>query len=115
MEWLDQVAKGRRYDPAAMQLTFSFAVIHTTSDMLTQAIYDLCERQEVVEELRKEGISVILSEGWKKAAMYKLQLMDSFLKESQRMKPISNGESFKKAAMTWRCSDLDCKCRCIAC
>ncbi|KAJ5304275.1 uncharacterized protein N7443_003935 [Penicillium atrosanguineum] len=84
------VSKGRPYDPAALQLTFSWVAIHTTSDMVTQAIYDLCERQELVEELRKEAISVVSSEGWKKSAMYKLQLMDSFLKESQRMKPISN-------------------------
>ncbi|KAJ5134444.1 hypothetical protein N7476_002350 [Penicillium atrosanguineum] len=90
IDWLEQVSKGRPYDPAALQLTFSWVAIHTTSDMVTQAIYDLCERQELVEELRKEAISVVSSEGWKKSAMYKLQLMDSFLKESQRMKPISN-------------------------
>ncbi|KAJ5665275.1 uncharacterized protein N7477_007723 [Penicillium maclennaniae] len=90
MEWLEQASKGRSYDPVALQVTFSWVAIHTTTDMMTQAIYDLCERQELVEELRKEVISVISSEGWKKSAMYKLQLMDSFLKESQRMKPVSN-------------------------
>lgn len=108
MEWMEQVVNGRSYEPAAMQLTFSLVATHTTTDMLTQAIFDLCESQEFVEELRKEVISVIPSEGWKKTAMYKLQLMDSFLKESQRMKPISNGESFKDVTfiLAWSCSDL---------
>lgn len=92
MEWLEQVAKGRSYDLAAIQLTFSVAAIHTTSDMMTQAIYDLCGREELVQELRDEIVSVISKEGWKKTAMYKLQVMDSFLKESQRLKPINIGE-----------------------
>jgi hypothetical protein len=69
-----------------MQLTLSVLAIHTTSDMTTQALFDLCGREELVQELRKEIISVLSQEGWKKAALYKLQLMDSFLKESQRMK-----------------------------
>lgn len=92
MEWLEQVAKGRAYDPAAIQLTFSLVAIHTTSDMTTQAIYDLCGREELVQKLREEIVSVISAEGWKKTALYKLQLMDSFLKESQRLKPINIGE-----------------------
>lgn len=93
MEWMEQTSKGRPYDHAAVQLTFSLSAIHTTSDMMTQAIYDLCNRQELIQALRKEIIDVISAEGWKKTAMYKLQLMDSFLKESQRMKPINMGRS----------------------
>lgn len=91
MEWMEQTSKGSPYDPAAVQLTFSVAAIHTTSDMVTQAIYDLCTRPELVQALREEIIAVISAEGWKKTAMYKLQLMDSFLKESQRLKPINLG------------------------
>lgn len=89
MEWMEQTAEGRPYDQATMQLTLSVVAIHTTSDMTTQAIFVLCEREELVQELRKEVLSVISQEGWKKTALYKLQLMDSFLKESQRMKPIN--------------------------
>lgn len=91
MEWMEQTARGRPYDQAAMQLTLSVVAIHTTSDMTTQAIFDLCTRQGLIQELREEIISVITQERWKKTALYKLQLMDSFLKESQRMKPINIG------------------------
>ncbi|KAJ5104702.1 hypothetical protein NUU61_002049 [Penicillium alfredii] len=89
MDWMEEIAKGRPYDPVAIQLTFSVAAIHTTSDMMTQALYDLCGRDELVNALREEIVSVIQAEGWKKTALYKLQLMDSFLKESQRLKPIN--------------------------
>ncbi|CAL5871344.1 uncharacterized protein PFLUO_LOCUS5594 [Penicillium psychrofluorescens] len=89
MEWMEESAKGRPYDPTVAQLMFSVAAIHTTSDMLTQALYDLCGREELIQEMREEVISVVSAEGWKKTALYKLQLMDSMLKESQRLKPIS--------------------------
>jgi len=39
-------------------------------------------REEIVEVLREEG-------GWTKNVFSKLHLMDSFLKESQRMVPVS--------------------------
>lgn len=91
MDWMEEIAKGRPYDPVAIQLTFSVAAIHTTSDMMTQVLYDLCGRDELINALREEIVSVIQAEGWKKTALYKLQLMDSFLKESQRLKPINIG------------------------
>ncbi|KAL1955895.1 hypothetical protein VTO42DRAFT_7968 [Malbranchea cinnamomea] len=91
MQWMEECAKGRPYDPAIAQLGFSLAAIHTTSDMLTQVLLDLCERQELIQELRREVITVLQEEGWKKTALYKLKLMDSTLKESQRLKPIAIG------------------------
>ncbi|KAE8423996.1 cytochrome P450 [Aspergillus pseudocaelatus] len=89
MEWLEECAKGRSYEPAFGQIIFSVAAIHTTSDMLTQVLYDLCGRDELIRALREEVITVVQEEGWKKPTLYKLKLMDSVLKESQRLKPIS--------------------------
>ncbi|KAL2802262.1 cytochrome P450 [Aspergillus granulosus] len=87
MEWMEQCAKGRSYDAAVAQLSLSLAAIHTTSDMLTQALYDICAQDGLVEEMRKEIVDVISSEGWQKTTLYRLKLMDSVLKESQRLKP----------------------------
>lgn len=42
MGWMEQTAKGRLYDKAAMQLALSVVAIHTTSDMITQIVFDLC-------------------------------------------------------------------------
>lgn len=92
MEWMEESAHGRPYDPTIAQLTFSLAAVHTTTDMLTQVIYDLCEQPELAQALREEVIEVIQEDGWKKTALYKMKLMDSVLKESQRLKPTSIGQ-----------------------
>lgn len=92
IEWIEECSKGRPYDPAIAQLILSLAAIHTTSDMITQVIYDICEHPDLIQPMREEIISVIQEDGWKKTALYKLKLMDSVLKESQRLKPTSRGE-----------------------
>lgn len=89
MDWIEETAKGRPYDPAITQLGYSLAAIHTTTDMTTQVIFDLCHHSELVPALREEIVTVLGQEGWKKTSLYKLKLMDSVLKESQRMKPVS--------------------------
>ncbi|KAJ0417350.1 cytochrome P450 [Aspergillus carlsbadensis] len=87
MEWMEQCAKGREYDAAVAQLSLSLAAIHTTSDMLTQVLYDICACDGLVEEMRGEIVDVIRKEGWTRMTLSQLTLMDSVLKESQRLKP----------------------------
>ncbi|GME27846.1 putative cytochrome p450 [Neofusicoccum parvum] len=85
--WMDEVAKGRPYDAVLNQLFFSVAALHTTSDLITHAMLDLLEHPEVADQLREEIRAVVRAEGWKKTSLYKMKLMDSFLKESQRINP----------------------------
>ncbi|OJJ00726.1 hypothetical protein ASPVEDRAFT_190002 [Aspergillus versicolor CBS 583.65] len=87
MEWMERSAKGRPYDAAIAQLTFSVAAIHTTSDMLVQVLYDICAYDGLTEELRAEVTAVLKPDGCTKTALHKLKLMDSVMKESQRLKP----------------------------
>jgi cytochrome P450 len=68
---------------------------HTSSDLLGQVLLDLCRRPDwevLVRELRKEIISSLQGAGWDKIALNNLKLMDSVLKESQRLKPASTGK-----------------------
>ncbi|KAH8691177.1 cytochrome P450 [Talaromyces proteolyticus] len=88
IEWMEGCAKGCVYDPAAAQLNLSTVALHTTSDLLTQVIYNLCGRDDLICALREEIITAIREEGWKSTTLYKLKLMDSTIKESQRLKPI---------------------------
>jgi cytochrome P450 len=74
-------------------LGLSIAAIHTTSDLVGQAVLNLGAHPEMIEPLRKEAIEVLQKNGWKKVALTELYLLDSFLKETQRMKPIAMGES----------------------
>ena len=89
--WFEQEEKGRdsRYDPVVAQLILSQAAIETTTDLLTQTILDIAQHQEVVEPLRQEITQVIREGGWKKSSLYDMKLVDSVLRESQRLKPLA--------------------------
>jgi hypothetical protein len=92
MQWMEDCAKGQCYDPAVAQISFSIAAIHTTSDMPTQVLLDICSMPELINALREAIVTVVQEEGWKKTTFYKLKLMDSVLKQSQRLKPTSIGK-----------------------
>jgi hypothetical protein len=94
MDWLDEQAKGQPFDAALAQLLIAQAMIHGTADLTTQAIFDIAERPVLIEELRAEILSVIGKEGLSMASLSNLHLMDSVIKESQRLKPLFLGKSF---------------------
>ncbi|GIZ49122.1 hypothetical protein CKM354_001216100 [Cercospora kikuchii] len=89
IEWAEQESKGVPYSPSIMQLLLSFAAIHTTSDLLTQTMLRLANKPESITLLRKEIVDVIRSEGLGKSALFHMKLLDSALKEAQRIKPNS--------------------------
>ncbi|KAM0433860.1 hypothetical protein ACHAPT_003803 [Fusarium lateritium] len=87
ISWFEKAAKGAPYDLAALQLGLSLAAIHTTTDLLTQVLTRISQNPEILKPLREEMISVLQEEGWRKTSLYKMKLLDSVIKESQRMKP----------------------------
>ncbi|KAJ5355962.1 Cytochrome P450 [Penicillium concentricum] len=82
--WMDEAAKGKAYDVAVAQLGLSLAAIHTTTEMVSGLISDLCANPEYFEPLREEIASAVADKGWSKKALQDLKLMDSAMKESQR-------------------------------
>ncbi|CAL1709887.1 unnamed protein product [Somion occarium] len=80
-------------------LATNFAAIHTTSNSLTHALYQLAANPQYVKPLRDEIESVLKEEGWSKNAMNKMRKLDSFIRESQRVHGIS-GISFLRRAVT---------------
>lgn len=89
IEWFEQMHQGMVFDEAMPQLILSVAAIHTTSDLLSQTITDLALHPEMLEPLREEIVSVLKQDGWAKTSLYKMKLLDSVIKESQRLKPIA--------------------------
>ncbi|GFF56750.1 hypothetical protein IFM62136_03209 [Aspergillus lentulus] len=88
IEWTERAAKGRSYDAAMSPLLFSINALHTTTDLLTQVILDLSTQPDLIAALRQEIISVKPQQNrWKNASLNQLLLMDSAIKESQRLKP----------------------------
>ncbi|KAI9150844.1 cytochrome p450 monooxygenase [Paramyrothecium foliicola] len=89
IEWAEAECKGVPYDAAVFQLALSMAAIHTTTDLLTQTLICLASQPELIEPLRQEMVAVLQVDGWKKSALYNLKLLDSAVKEAQRIKPMS--------------------------
>jgi hypothetical protein len=94
IQWAHELADGRPYHPALLQLGFSLAAIHTTTDHLSQALYNPCSYPGYIEPLRDELVTVLKESGMTKAGLFKLKLMDSFMKESQGLKPGAMREYF---------------------
>lgn len=88
--WMVEVSRGRSVDYVGAQLALSMAAIHTTSETTINAILELCDNPEIVPMLREEMIGVLLRNGWSKVSLYKMKLLDSFLKEVQRTRGLSS-------------------------
>ena len=87
--WMYEIAQERQedLDYVAAQMSLILAALYFTTEAITQAMLDICAHPEIIQPLREEAIKTIGDEGWSKTALYKLRLMDSFLKESQRVHP----------------------------
>lgn len=94
IEWAETEAGNNSFDMTAVQLSISMAAIHTTSDLVSQNILLLSTRPDFVDALRKEMIEVLPAKGWKKTSLTSLRLLDSAIKEAQRLKPTSVSECF---------------------
>ncbi|KAK1566048.1 cytochrome P450 [Colletotrichum navitas] len=88
IEWGEEESPRSKYDPAIYQLALAIAAIHTTTDLLTQVILNILSQPELIAALQVEIIEVLSKEGWAKTSLYNLKLMDSVIKETQRLKPI---------------------------
>ncbi|KAL4994471.1 cytochrome P450 [Aspergillus recurvatus] len=92
LSWIDGVAgeNGTKYDATLTQLRLAYAAVHTTSDMMTKVVAALCEHEELLQPLRKEIIAVVKEHGWSEATLAKMVLLDSVLKETQRLEPLAS-------------------------
>lgn len=93
LDWFEDVAVslGQPYDPTVAQLTFAVAAMHSTTDHLCQILIDLRDKPDVVAAMRRELVDVVSKEGWNQTSLLQLRLMESIMKESQRLKPINRG------------------------
>ncbi|OCK76206.1 cytochrome P450 [Lepidopterella palustris CBS 459.81] len=92
LAWVESVSEksGEYCDPVYAQLNYALGAVHTTSITFTNTVYNLISQPESIELLREEFISVFKEVGeWNKTSLYKLKLMDSFMKESNRLNPAS--------------------------
>ncbi|PHH78944.1 hypothetical protein CDD80_5976 [Ophiocordyceps camponoti-rufipedis] len=92
MQWLiEALPEGEKTSlqtQVELQLVVAAASIHTTAGLLCECMYDLAAHLEVQDELRDEAREVLEGdEGWThKDSMNKLEKMDSFMREVQRLR-----------------------------
>ncbi|KAJ7499255.1 cytochrome P450 [Mycena latifolia] len=90
ISWLLDVAEGEeRAVPALVQriLVINFGAVHTSANAsrtFAHALFDLAAFPSSVAAMREEADNIIKEEGWSKAAIGKMDKIDSFLRESQR-------------------------------
>lgn len=88
LEWAKEASKGSSYDFTTFLLTLALASLDTTSDLIAKAMCDLSENPALVEDIRKEIIETVGKEGLTKSSTQRLYLLDSAVKESQRLRPL---------------------------
>jgi cytochrome P450 len=76
---------------ATVQLGVGLVSIHSTTITCTQALYDLASKPEYKQPLRDEIMQALKDSNgiFTKEALYNCKLLDSFVKESQRLNPIT--------------------------
>lgn len=109
--WLMDTAKGEELEDEKLTmriLATNFGAIHTSSlvggvmfenqqtlTVLSQSFmhtfYYLATNPKFADVLREEVDEILQREGWTKQAMDEMVRVDSFIKESQRLSPLSNG------------------------
>ncbi|KAI1497974.1 cytochrome P450 [Biscogniauxia marginata] len=107
LEWADQeaTAKGIKCDPATFQLLLSTVAIHTTTDLLVQSMICIAQHPDIFQPLREEISQVLRSRGWTKSALSNMRLLDSVIKESQRVKPSSIASMRRHVEETFQLSN----------
>ncbi|KAJ5653715.1 hypothetical protein N7490_000718 [Penicillium lividum] len=93
LDWFEELSEAYNLplDMTRGQVALSLAAIHTTSNLLTNIMYDLAAYPEYFQPLRDEISTIIAGDGeLKKTSLLRLMLMDSVMKESQRIHPVAS-------------------------
>ncbi|CRK30748.1 hypothetical protein BN1708_015851 [Verticillium longisporum] len=87
--WMRAAAKGTSFNLGDGQLFLSFASLHTTSDLLTKTLVNLCTFPEFQDLLRNEILDTLRGKSFDPTCLSQMRLLDSFMKETQRLAPAS--------------------------
>ncbi|TLD03192.1 uncharacterized protein PgNI_12445 [Pyricularia grisea] len=88
IEWIDKEPRKSPVVVTDFQLSLSVSSVHTTADLFTQVMLQLATHPEVVDALRAEILEVLPVHGFSKIGFNSLKLLDSAIKEAQRIKPL---------------------------
>ncbi|KAE8420291.1 cytochrome P450 [Aspergillus pseudocaelatus] len=90
LSWTMQVPNNKH--PAGdIQLALAMAALFTTTELFRQILIEIAKHPELVEPLRQEIQKSLSDHGLGLAALAKMELLDSVMKESQRQIPVTVG------------------------
>ncbi|KAK4203155.1 putative cytochrome P450 E-class, group IV, partial [Triangularia verruculosa] len=84
LAWSQAAANGT-IEPGDLQLSLAMAALFTTTEMFRAILIDIARHSEFLESLKKEISEQISTHGISVAATNNMVLLDSFMKESQRL------------------------------
>ncbi|EXM26139.1 hypothetical protein FoTM2_010935 [Fusarium oxysporum f. sp. vasinfectum] len=87
LAWTLESPLGNEFEPADVQLALAMAALFTTSELFRQILTEIARRPEVVEHLRREIEDAAPDHDFTATSLVKMQLLDSFMKETQRQIP----------------------------
>jgi cytochrome P450 len=90
LAWSDEYTRGqgRSFNATLAQMRFTASSIHNTSDLLGKIILRICQRPDLIEPLRREIVAAFDGgSGAQHHSLGKLKLMESVMKETQRLEP----------------------------
>jgi len=91
IQWLLDASGGRKtlQGVATDQLFLGIASVHTTAASALSTLYDLLDYPEYIPAILDEIYAALKDNPqWTKQSLAKLEKLDSFMKESQRMHPV---------------------------
>lgn len=93
IQWMMDLANEKESPPENLATRYVYTIIgsmHTVTSAIKDTLYDICARPEYVDPLREELEHILREDrGWQKGTAAKMQRLDSFMKEVQRLNPPS--------------------------
>ncbi|KAJ5540465.1 cytochrome P450 [Penicillium frequentans] len=99
IQWiLEAAGPSSLYNLCMYILYIQFSSIHTSAASLMNALFDLaCHRESQIPIQREIAQVLELKGGWNKQALSNLKSVDSSLRESQRLHPVTTATMMRKA------------------
>ncbi|KAI6767692.1 hypothetical protein HG530_005701 [Fusarium avenaceum] len=87
LAWTLESPAGNEFEPGDVQLALAMAALFTTTEVFRQVLIEIARRPEYVEPSREEISGAMVDGKITGSSLVKMQLLDSFMKESQRQIP----------------------------
>ncbi|KAH8727294.1 cytochrome P450 monooxygenase-like protein [Phaeosphaeriaceae sp. PMI808] len=87
IEWAEVHRNGKAFDTVHLQFGLVIGAVSNTANLIRQVLVCLASEPELIIPLREEIIGVLRAHGWSRNALHNMKLLDSAIKEAQRLKP----------------------------